>query len=73
MTMDTTSKIMMRILDDLYSGNGTRLEGEYEKYYESLDAEQSKIVVTDAIRKLLNENLEAKSEFGETGFKLEVN
>lgn len=71
--MDTTSKIMMRILDDLYSGNGTRLEGEYEKYYESLDAEQSKIVVTDAIRKLLNENLEAKCEFGETGFKLEVN
>ena len=71
--MDTTSKIMMRILDDLYSGNGTRLEGEYENYYESLDAEQSKTVVTDAIKKLLNENSEAKCEFGETGFKLEVN
>ena len=70
--MDTTSKIMMRILDDLYSGNGTRLEGEYEKYYESLDAEQSKTVVTDAIRKLLNENSEASCEFGETGFVLEV-
>ena len=70
--MDTTSKIMMRILDDLYSGNGTRLEGEYEKYYESLDAEQSKTVVTDAIKKLLNENSEAKCEFGETGFTLEV-
>ena len=71
--MDTTSKIMMRILDDLYSGNGTRLEGEYEKYYESLDAEQSKTVVTDAIKKLLKENTEASCEFGETGFKLEVN
>ena len=71
--MDTTSKIMMRILDDLYSGNGTRLEGEYEKYYESLDAEQSKTVVTDAIKKLLNENSEARCEFGETGFTLEVN
>jgi hypothetical protein len=71
--MDTTSKIMMRILDDLYSGNGTRLEGEYENYYESLDAEQSKTVVTDAIRKLLKENAEASCEFGETGFKLEVN
>ena len=70
--MDTTSKIMMRILDDLYSGNGTRLEGEYEKYYESLDAEQSKTVVTDAIKKLLKENSEAKCEFGETGFTLEV-
>lgn len=70
--MDTTSKIMMRILDDLYSGNGTRLEGEYEKYYESLDAEQSKTVVTDAIRKLLNENAEAKCEFGESTFILEV-
>ena len=71
--MDTTSKIMMRILDDLYSGNGTRLEGEYEKYYESLDAEQSKTVVTDAIKKLLNENSEARCEFGEIGFTLEVN
>ena len=37
--MDTTSKIMMRILDDLYSGNGTSLEEEYERYYESLDVE----------------------------------
>lgn len=70
--MDTTSKIMMRILDDLYSGNGTCLEGEYEKYYESLDPEQSKTVVTDAIKKLLKENSEATCEFGESGFKLEV-
>ena len=71
--MDTTGKIMMRILDDLYSGNGTRLEGEYDKYYESLDPEQSKTVVTDAIKKLLKENSEASCEFGESGFKLEVN
>jgi hypothetical protein len=71
--MDTTSKIMMRILEDLYSGNGTIIEGEYEKYYESLDAGQSKTVVTDAIRKLLNENAGAKCDFGETGFKLEIN
>ena len=35
--MDTTSKIMMRILDDLYSGNGTSLKADYMKYYESLD------------------------------------
>ena len=71
--MDTTSKIMMRILDDLYSGNGTSLEGDYMKYYESLDQEQSKIVVSNAIRKILNENTEASCEFGDTGFRLEVN
>ena len=71
--MDTTSKIMMRILDDLYSGNGTSLEADYMKYYESLDQEQSKIVVSNAIRKILNENTESRCEFGDTGFRLEVN
>lgn len=70
--MDTTTEIMMRILDDLYSGNGTRLQGEYEKYYESLDQEQSKTVVTDAIKKILNEDKHANCEFGDTGFDLWV-
>lgn len=68
--MDTTSKIMMCILDDLYSGNGTRLEAEYSKYYESLDPEQSKTVVTDALKKLLNENSDASCDFGDTTFTL---
>jgi hypothetical protein len=51
-------------------GNGTRLEGEYSKYYESLDPEQSRTVVSDAIRKLLNENSDASCEFGDTTFIL---
>ena len=70
--MDTTTEIMMRILDDLYGGNGTHLTGEYSKYYESLDLEQSKTVVTDAIRKILNEDKHANCEFGDTGFDLWV-
>ena len=70
--MDTTSKIMMHILDDLYLGDGTRLEGEYSKYYESLDQEQSRAVVTDAIKKLLKENSDATCDFGETTFTLKA-
>lgn len=35
--MDTKTKIMMRILDDLYSTGKSTLKGKYSKYYESLD------------------------------------
>ncbi len=70
--MDTTTEIMMRILDDLYGGNRTHLTGEYSKYYESLDPEQSKIVVTDAIKKIMNEDSHANCDFGNTEFNLWV-
>ena len=48
--MDTKTKIMMRILDDLYSTGKNTLKGKYSKYYESLDREQPRIVVSSAIK-----------------------
>ena len=71
--MDTTSEIMMRLLEDLYSDDEhTTLTAPYSKYYDSLIAEQSKIVVTGAIKRLLNENKNAKCQFGEEEFTLSV-
>lgn len=71
--MDTTSEIMMRLLEDLYSNDErTTLTAPYSKYYDSLIAEQSKIVVSDAIKRLLNENKSAKCQFGEDEFTLSV-
>lgn len=71
--MDTTSEIMMRLLEDLYSDDErTSLTAPYSKYYDSLIAEQSKIVVSDAIKRLLNENKSAKCQFGEDEFTLYI-
>lgn len=46
------------------------MKGEYSMYYESLDREQSRIVVSDAIRKITLTNPEVKCEFGEDTFTL---
>ena len=70
--MDTKTKIMMRILDDLYSTGKNTLKGKYSKYYDSLDKEQPKIVVTDAIKQILNESKEAHCEFKDTTFELSI-
>lgn len=71
--MDTTSEIMMRLLEDLYSDDErTSLTAPYSKYYDSLVAEQSKIVVSGAIKRLLNENKNAKCKFGEDEFTLYI-
>lgn len=71
--MDTTSEIMMRLLSDLCSGNGNTLKGKYSTYYESLDKTQPKIVVSAALRKILDENKEKSScEFGEHEFTLTI-
>ena len=71
--MDTTSEIMMRLLSDLCSGDGNTLKGKYSTYYESLDKTQPKIVVSAALRKILDENKGNSScEFGEHDFTLTI-
>lgn len=71
--MDTTSEIMMRLLEDLYSDDQhTTLTAPYTKYYDSLVVEQSKEVVSGALKKILHENDNAKCEFGEDTFTLTV-
>ena len=50
--MDTTTKIMMKILDDLYSTPGNELTSEYAKYYESTAKGQPRIVVGDVLDKI---------------------
>lgn len=70
--MDTTSEITMRILNDIFSKDGNKLQANYAKYYDSLDASQSKEVVSGALKKILNENDNAKCEFGEDTFTLVV-
>ena len=71
--MDTTTEISERLLNDLFSNNDNKLTAEYSKYYESLDASQSKEVVSGALKKILHENDNAKCEFGEDTFTLTVN
>ena len=68
--MDTTSEIMMRLLNDLYSGDENRLTAPYSRYYDSLDASQSKEVVSGALNRILLENTNARCEFGEDTFTL---
>lgn len=68
--MDTTSEIMMKLLDDLYSGDENKLTAPYSKYYDSLDTEQSKEVVKGAINRILNENANTRCEFGDDTFTL---
>lgn len=70
--MDTTSEIAMRLLNDLFSNEDNKLSTQYSKYYESLDASQSKEVVSGALKKILHENDNAKCEFGEDTFTLVV-
>lgn len=70
--MDTTSEIAMRLLNDLFSNENNKLSTQYSKYYESLDASQSKEVVSGALKKILHENDNAKCEFGEDTFTLVV-
>lgn len=70
--MDTTSEIAMRLLNDLFTNEDARLHAGYSKYYESLDASQSKEVVSGALKKLLHENDNLKCEFGEDDFSLMV-
>ena len=70
--MDTTSEIIENLLNDLYTGDENKLTASYSKYYDSLDESQSKEVVSDALKRLLNENSNAKCEFGEDTFTLTV-
>lgn len=70
--MDTTSEIAMRLLNDLFSNEDNKLNAEYSRYYESLDASQSKEVVSGALKKIMNGNDNAKCEFGEDTFTLIV-
>jgi len=71
--MDTTTKIMMKILEDMYSNGKSSLHANYSDYYESLDETQPKIVVSDAIKKILSESSNATCEFGEDDFFLQDN
>lgn len=68
--MNTSTKIIMRLQDDLYSSDNYSITETYDKYYESLDKNQSKIVVTDAINKILDQDYSAECEFGDTTFTL---
>jgi len=70
--MDTTSEIATKLLNDLFSGDENKLCASYSKYYDSLDASQSKEVVSGALKKILHENDNAKCEFGEDTFMLVV-
>lgn len=68
--MDTTSEITNRLLNDLFSNDDNKLTASYSKYYDSLDLSQSKEVVSSALKRILNENDNAKCEFGEETFTL---
>lgn len=71
--MDTTTKIMLHIMDDLAFSEDNTLEAEYTRYYESLDPSQSKEVVSGAIRKILENGREkGHCEYGDTTFKLSI-
>lgn len=70
--MDTTTEIMERLLNDLFFNDDNKLHTNYSKYYDSLDASQSKEVVSGALKKILNENNNTKCEFGEDTFTLTV-
>ena len=68
--MDTTTEITVRLLNDLFSKDENRINAPYSKYYDSLDQSQSKEVVSNALRRMLNENSNLKCEFGEDSFTL---
>ena len=68
--MDTSTKIIMRLQDDLYSSDKYSITETYDKYYESLDKNQSRIVVTDAIKRILDCDSNAECQFNETTFTL---
>ena len=68
--MDTSTKIIMRLQDDLYSSDNYSITETYDKYYESLDGKQSKIIVTDAINKILDQDANSECQFNETTFTL---
>ena len=71
--MDTTTKIMLHIMDDLAFSVDNTIEAEYTRYYESLDKEQSKEVVKGAIKKILENGREkGHCEYGDTIFKLSI-
>ena len=69
--MDQITATMMNILEDLAQTKDNVLEAEYVKYYDSLDKRQSKVVVEDAIRKILAD-AKGNCDFGEDSFKLVV-
>ena len=71
--MDTSTKIIMRLQDDLYSSDTYSITETYDKYYESLDKNQSRIVVTDAIKRILDCDSNAKCQCNETTFTLSTN
>ena len=54
--MDTTNKIMMRLLTDLYSSDSGTIKEEYTKYYDSLSNEQSRCQVEEVIYKIVQES-----------------
>lgn len=54
--MDTANKIMMRILDDLYSSDTGKICESYSKYYDSLSIEQSRCQVEEVIYKIVQES-----------------
>ena len=68
--MDTTTEITMRLLNDLFSKDENKINAPYSRYYDSLDQSQSKEVVSNALRRMLNENNNLKCEFDEDSFTL---
>ena len=70
--MDTTTKIMMAILEDFYGKDNGVLVESYQKYYEALNMEESRNVVKTALGRLQLENQNAKCELGEEQFRLEI-
>ena len=70
--MDTTTKIMMAILEDFYGKDNGVLVESYQKYYEALNMEESRNVVKTALGRLQLENHNAKCELGEEQFRLEI-
>lgn len=69
--MNTTSKIEMKILDDLYSSDNSSITKSYTCYYETTTQEQSKIVVEDVLKNLMKTNPGAlECVFDESTFTL---
>lgn len=60
----------MKLLDDLYSSENCTITKPYSMYYESLDGEQSKVVVSAAIDKITSSSKDVGCDLGESEFTL---
>ena len=69
--MNTTTKIINSIIEDLCFTPNQVMTTTYQRYYESLNSEESKKVVTEALREMVKEGNVA-AELGEDEFTVRL-